>query len=74
MAIQLRPRNFDLWIIAAAPATMFFPHFVGDFCTIAVIPDTAKKLTSERRKTMATCSPCPIRSFGLSGTPPLAYQ
>jgi hypothetical protein len=29
MAIQLRPRNFDLWIIAAAPATMFFPHFVG---------------------------------------------
>ena len=27
---------------------------------------SVKKLTSER-KTMATCSPCPIRSFGLSG-------
>ena len=29
-------------------------------------PPSVKKLTSER-KTMATCSPCPIRSFGLSG-------
>src|SRR5262249_24414630 len=25
-------------------------------------------------KTMATCSPCPIRSFELSGTPPSAYR
>jgi len=36
-------------------------------------PWSVKKLTLER-KTIATCSPCPIRSFGLSGRPAPACQ